>query len=423
MSDNRPLRVLHFADAHIDHANRGRHDPATGLPVRVLDFLSSLDQIVEAAIAEAVDLVIFAGDAYKDRNPQPTFQREWGSRIMRLSQAGIPTLLLVGNHDLSPALGRASTLQEFKTLAVPHVHVADKIRRWEAAELGAPVQVVTVPWVSRNQLMTREEMSGLSLDAVWEAIGERVTKSVTDAVATADPNLPLILAAHAGVEGAALGSERLVKLGQDFNLSVDLVKDRRFDYVALGHIHKHQVLNERPPVVYPGSIERIDFGEARETKGYVLAEIRKGGATWRFVPLKTRPYVDLDLEIPSAETFMDFVMSKLPPPGHIEGAVCRVQLTYPQDWEPMLDERRIYDHFRDAFSFHIRKHRLTANRSRLGDTAAVESLTPLGLLDLYWRSIDLPEQEQAAMQQLAREVIGRVVEVEGAAAPGGGGDG
>ena len=96
------MKLLHFADAHIDMANYGRHDPETGLPMRVLDFLKSLDAIVDAAISEKVDMVIFAGDAYKDRSPAPTFQREWGRRIMRLSQAKIPTLLLIGNHDISP---------------------------------------------------------------------------------------------------------------------------------------------------------------------------------------------------------------------------------------------------------------------------------------------------------------------------------
>ena len=53
-----PVRILHFADAHIDIANYGRHDPTTGLPQRVVDFLASLDQIIDAAIAERVDLVI-----------------------------------------------------------------------------------------------------------------------------------------------------------------------------------------------------------------------------------------------------------------------------------------------------------------------------------------------------------------------------
>src|SRR5512143_2980615 len=75
------MKLLHFADAHIDMANYGKHDPETGLPLRVLDFLKALDAIVDAAIAEKVDMVIFAGDAYKDRSPAPTFHREWGKRI------------------------------------------------------------------------------------------------------------------------------------------------------------------------------------------------------------------------------------------------------------------------------------------------------------------------------------------------------
>ncbi|NLZ26403.1 MAG: exonuclease SbcCD subunit D, partial [Chloroflexi bacterium] len=81
------VKILHFADAHIDMSNYGQHDPVSGLPMRVMDFLKSLDTIVDSAIAEKVDLVIFAGDTYKDRSPAPTFQREWGRRMMRLSRA------------------------------------------------------------------------------------------------------------------------------------------------------------------------------------------------------------------------------------------------------------------------------------------------------------------------------------------------
>src|SRR5512140_1076835 len=141
------MKLLHFADAHIDMANYGRHDPVTGLPLRVLDFLKSLDTIVDTAIQEKVDLVIFAGDAYKDRSPAPTFQREWGRRIMRLSRAGIRTLLLVGNHDLSPSIGRAHAVQEFETLEIPHVTVLAKPAFLSAQELGLPLQVIALPWV------------------------------------------------------------------------------------------------------------------------------------------------------------------------------------------------------------------------------------------------------------------------------------
>ena len=178
MSSAKPIRLLHFADAHIDIANYGRHDPDTGLPMRVMDFLHALDQIVDAAIEEKVDLVIFAGDAYKDRNPQPTFQRAWGERMMRLSQAGIPTLLLVGNHDVSPAAGRAHTLHEFSTLSVPHIHVADRLALWTPEQLGLPVQIISVPWVSCSMLVGREETFGRMVEEIYERIEELVVQRV-----------------------------------------------------------------------------------------------------------------------------------------------------------------------------------------------------------------------------------------------------
>lgn len=402
----KPIRLLHFADAHIDMVNYGRHDLTSQLPMRVMDFLKSLDTIVETAVTEQVDLVIFAGDAYKDRNPQPTFQREWGKRIMKLSQAGIPTILLVGNHDVSPASGRAHTLHEFDTLAVPHVYVGDKIRFFGSEQLGIPVQIITLPWVSRSQLMSKEETAGQSLEELLTELEDRVTSAVNQLIEQADPHLPLILTAHASVQGATFGSERAVMLGHELVLSRSLVQDKRLDYVALGHIHKHQNLaTGQPPVIYPGSIERIDFGEAKEKKGFVLATVGKGEADWHFVPLKTRPFIDLKVEPTATETFMSDILAALPDPERLENAVCRLQISYNQEWEPLLDEKAIEAHFQSAFSFSILKHRHTEKRARLGDNASVESLPPEKLLEIYWRTMNIPADEITVLQGLAQEII------------------
>ena len=239
-------------------------------------------------------------------------------------------------------------------------------------------------------------------------IEEQVARIVERLIQQADPTLPLILTAHASVQGAKYGSERMVMLGHELVLGGNLVNNPRLDYVALGHIHKHQCLtavNQHPPVVYPGSIERIDFGEARETKGFVLAEISRGKTTWEFVKLKTRRFLDFKPETREADSFMSDIMAQLPDPDGVADAICRVQLRYPRDWEPLLDERAIADHFSRALSIQIQKHYAVEKRTRLGDTVAVESLTPEQLLETYWQTINLDSEEAAAMQVLAKEIL------------------
>ena len=401
-----PLRILHFADAHIDIANYGRHDPITGLPYRVVDYLKSLDAIVDAAIDERVDLVIFAGDAYKDRNPQPTFQRAWGERMMRLSRAGIPTLLLIGNHDIAPAESRAHTLQEYTTLAVPHIFVADSLRLWRPEELGVPVQVLALPWITRSRFMARHDMAGRSIEEIHDIILNRIRDSLETTLATEiDPAVPLILTAHASIVGANYGSERLVMLGQDLALSKDLVTDPRIDYVALGHIHKHQVLHHQPPVVYAGSIERIDFGETKEKKGYVLAEVSRGHTTWRFVPLETRPFYDYQIRVEARDDFMEYIMERLLSPEKLADSICRLRLEYPNELDGMLDEKAIRDHHDGAFHFKLAKNRLGSQKTRLGGLGTVESLGPYELLDLYWQTKSRPAEERAGLLGLAEEIL------------------
>ena len=120
-----PLRLVHFADLHVGMENYGRLDPATGTSSRVRDFLERLDEVIEYALEHQADVAVFAGDAFKNREPDPTQQREFAQRIKRLADA-MPTLLLVGNHDMPGMAVRASAVDIFQTLAVPGVIVGHK---------------------------------------------------------------------------------------------------------------------------------------------------------------------------------------------------------------------------------------------------------------------------------------------------------
>jgi exonuclease SbcD len=401
------ITILHFADAHIDMANYGRHDPQTGLPLRVMDFLKSLDTIVDTAISEKVDLVLFAGDAYKDRSPAPTFQREWGKRVMRLSRAGIPTLLLVGNHDTSPSLGRAHALETFDTLQVPHVRVLEKPCLLGPDDLeGLPLQVIALPWVARSGLMASMEMSAADPSQVFAALEERLTELVQGWIEAADPGLPIVLTAHASVQGAKYGGERLVMLGSDLVLPGSLVKDPRLDYVALGHIHKPQNLNAKahPPVIYPGSIERVDFGEIADDKFFIVARVKRGKTKveWRKLD-DVRPFVDCSLRLESQDNMTGRLLAALPAPESFAGAIVRLTLEYPREWEAIIDEAALREHAAGAFEFHLVKRPQVDARIRLPENQAMGSLTPLELLDLYWRASHVEGGDE--LSQLAAKII------------------
>jgi exonuclease SbcD len=399
------MKLLHFADAHIDMANYGRHDPETGLPLRVLDFLRSLDEIIDAALSEQVDLVIFAGDAYRDRSPAPTFQREWGKRIIRLSKAGIRTLLVVGNHDLSPALGRATAIQEFETLDIPHVAVLAKPQFLSADELGLPVQVIAIPWVSRSGLMASTDTGP---GEVFTDIEERLTELIDHWLNKADPSYPVIFTAHASVQGAKFGAERTIMLGADLVLSGSLVRNPRFAYVALGHIHKAQDLNEnaQPPVIYPGSIERVDFGEAQDEKYFVIADIIAGRTKvqWRKLE-RIRKFIDRHVTLESTENVTAVLRSALPPVAEMEGAIVRLTVDYIREWDTLIDEPSMRRYTDSAFEFHLIKRPKIETRIRLPSDQAVSSLGSLELLDLFWRASNTEGDEIGRLQQMAKEII------------------
>jgi exonuclease SbcD len=406
-------KILHFADAHIDMANYGRHDPQSGLPLRVMDFLKSLDTIVDTAIEERVDLVLFAGDAYKDRTPAPTFQREWGRRIMRLSRAGIPTLLLVGNHDLSPALGRAHALENFDTLEVPYVTVLDRPRRLGPEDLnGLGLQVLALPWVSRSALMANRELSAGDAGLVYEQLGDLLGELVSNWLENQiDPSLPVVLTAHCSVQGAVYGGERTVMLGNDLVLSGSLVKDPRLDYVALGHIHKPQNLNEggHPPVIYPGSVERVDFGEVNDEKYFIIAEVEKGRTNVQWRKLEgIRRFIDRYLHLDSQEGITDRLRNALPPRLEMEGAIVRLVVEYARDWEALIDEASLREYTAECFEFQLIRRPLSEARIRLPENASIGSLSSLELLEKYWETIHADPAETQALQRLADEIIQQV---------------
>lgn len=403
------IKLLHFADAHIDMAQGGVHDPVSGLPVRVTDYLRCLDTIIDTAIDEQIDLVIFAGDTYRDRSPLPTYQREWGRRMMRLSKAQIPTLLITGNHDISPSLSRAHAMQEYETLEPAYIHVVNQPAFLGPQDLdGAQVQVIAIPWMTRAaglSLMRNEAYA--DAESPEQALEQFLKKHVELALAEADPNLPTIFAAHASVQGAKYGKEREISIGRELVLQPGFVSNPCFDYVALGHIHRFQDLNlgMHPPVVYSGSIERVDFGEVGEEKGFVLAQVSKGNTQYEWRILPTRKMIDLFMELKHGEPVNEPLLAAFPPADELQDSILRLRIRYPRDMEVLIDEPALRQKAKPAFDFHLVREPQGQSRARLDSGKGTAALTPLELLDLYWRQAGMEETRRESLQKQAAALI------------------
>ena len=405
------MRILHFADLHVGVENYGRVDPQTGLSTRLLDTLSALDQVVEYALTQSVDLVILAGDAYKSRDPSQTQQRELAQRLARLSRAEIPVFLLVGNHDLPHAVGRATAIEIFNTLNVPNLHVGEQMQTYPVSTRKGPVQIVALPWPRRSRLLTREDTRGRSMDEINQMVQDLLTQGIKQAAERLDPSVPAILAGHLTVSGAKLGSERFMMLGQDHVLLPSSLHLPTFDYIALGHIHKHQVLRENPLMVYAGSLQRVDFGEEGDPKGFCVADLdpsRMQGmrlVDFRFQPVEARNFVTVDVNVPrgSEDPTQEVVHAILR--HHIADAIVRVRITLSAEQSVKLREGELREALREAHFVAGINRQVEGERRTRVPLDTIEGVEPLKALGLYLESSGIDLQRQQRLLQYAQELV------------------
>ena len=407
------IRVLHFADIHIGMENYGKTDDKTGLSSRVLDFLHRMDEMIDYARENEVDLTIFAGDAFKTRTPNPTYQREFAHRIQDLAELA-PVVLLVGNHDLQPNSLKASSIEIYDTLRVSNVIVAQEYEIHEIETRRGKVIVGTAPYPVRARLMQHVNSRGMSireLDDQLEASLVNILEGLADDADTRDPDntTPRLLTGHFTVRGAMLGSERSVMLGRDVQVSPSLLADPRWDYVALGHIHKHQNLTagqeNMPPVVYSGSLECIDFGEEHDVKGYCWLQLQRNQTEWQHHPVKARRMKTLKYDcrkdkLPTQTIIRDIKTQSL------DGAIVRLIVQLSPETDTVMNDGKIRDALKAVGVFHIASIRRDVehtDRARLGTNP--ESLTHPQLLEHYFISKEVDKIRREELLDAADEVM------------------
>ncbi|MEO0884512.1 MAG: exonuclease subunit SbcD [Cyanobacteria bacterium J06648_10] len=378
------VKILHLSDIHLGSGfSHGRINPETGLNTRLEDFTRSLERCVDGAIAQQVDLVLFGGDAFPTATPPPYIQQAFASQFCRLVAANIPTVLLVGNHDQHSQGAGGASLCIYRTLGVPGFIVGDTLTTHRIDTKGGPIQIVTLPWLTRSTLLTRPETQGLSMAEVSEVLLQKLRVALEGEIRRLDKTVPTVLLAHLMTDTARYGAERFLAVGKGFTVPMAILARDCFDYIALGHVHRYQEVCQSPLAIYPGSIERVDFSEEKEDKGYVLLEVEKGKAVAEFCKLPVRVFQTLEVDLTAEEKPQEALLGTIAK-ANITDKVIRLLYKLRPDQAEALDATLIGNALTTAHSYTIQPQLVTQlSRPRLPELGVDSSLAPMSALKAY----------------------------------------
>lgn len=291
------MRILCTGDWHLGAgADYGAH-PGD----RLADQAKVCDRIVEIAREEGVSAVLFAGDAFERRTPTPAELMVWRGFVEQLDALRIPLHSIVGNHDVARA--------DLPTA----MEVVDPVSRTPVVyHLGEGMALATLPWTPPAELIAAR--GGGDRDDLNEQVAEHLIEAARGLRNMIDG--PAILLGHWSVEGAALPNGLDVSLLREPVLDVDALVEQDWDAVVLGHIHKWQSwgragveYRDRPGVIaYVGSPMPLNFGEANDEHGVGILTVEDDGAgEWVLVPIESRPFVTVSVDLTSTIPFVEEV--------------------------------------------------------------------------------------------------------------------
>jgi exonuclease SbcD len=338
------IRFIHTADIHFGMENYGRVDPGTGIHSRLLDFFNALNFCVDVALEEDVDFFLFCGDAYKTAHPSQTQQKLLFQCFLRLYKAGIPIVIIIGNHDNPLTFGKAHALNLFSEIPCNGFYVFDTATRTVIETKSGPIQIVAIPWPTRATVSLATHHLAKTAHEITHYITAAVTSIIQSYASQLDTTLPALLAGHLTVgSGIFSGSEKRAIYGTDPIFLPSQLAIYPFDYVALGHLHRHQNLNPDnfPPLVYSGSIERIDFGERNEKKGFCLVTIHKKGNTeYRFIETPIRTFIQIDVQLNTYSSQTEQIINALQD-KQLADAVLKIVYHMPLERKEIIDLNEI----------------------------------------------------------------------------------
>lgn len=380
------INIAHAADIHIGIENYGTIDKETGMNTRLEDFLNAFDRFVDYSI-ENCDIAIISGDMYKSREPNPTQQRELAKRIKKLSLK-IPVVINNGNHDQPNSDSKARAFDIYKILEVNNVYIANKPNIFLINTKNGPIQIACLPYFPKSFLLKLEDSKNLSIDEINKKMVEKIDSILSILTSKLNPSIPSVLSAHLSVTGAVTSSEKSIMIGDDIIVPISVIARPQYKYIALGHIHKYQVVWDMPLTVYSGSIEKIDFGEEKDEKGFCHVIIDGDNVTHKFISTNSRPFKTIKIDVES-DTPTEDILERIKSLD-LSDSIVRLNIKTTKEIDKHIRYREINKLLlQKCYHFVGIKRDFDIDKGSLRNPEVNERLNPIDALSKYFLSIDL----------------------------------
>ncbi len=268
------MKILHTADWH---AGRSLHGTD-----RTPEIRDALDEIAELAKQEAVDLIAVAGDLFDTKNPSADAEAAVYGFFRDTGAAGIPSVVIAGNHDSGARLDAVASLLQLASVHVVGLpRVAGDGGTFDLELGGERVRVAALPFVSERRLVRATQVLHEDLGEQRASYRSSMRQLIANLTAGFGPDAINLLMMHTTLEGATLAnSEYAFHASETYTIDADPIP-MSTSYVALGHIHKPQPIQGLAEHMgrYSGSPLQLDFGEQGDAKYVYVVDARAGRAT------------------------------------------------------------------------------------------------------------------------------------------------
>lgn len=261
------IHFFHAADLHLGSPFKGLQQiPETWREKISQASYQAFDRLIEDAERKKPDFILFAGDIYDGENRSLSAQHHFQLGLKRLAAAQIPVFIIHGNHD----------------------HLAGRWTRFDY-----PENVVVFPENPESHFL---RLPHATAQIVGFSYGERhIIESKIQQYPNREPEVQYVIGMLHGSEFSQQEHDVYAPF------SIEQLKNKNYDYWALGHIHKRQILHESPSIVYPGTIQGRNRKEVGQ-QGYMEVKLEATQTELHFIPTSVIRFERMEVDASDARS-------------------------------------------------------------------------------------------------------------------------